>query len=416
VTLDEPGLSGTSEDSSAPSKPPVERPSRCPKGGQAISLGGVGARDEIEIGDGLEYAGGYAVAFAHREGAVRKAGVAFFGPEAEGTAHVTDLGVVADDAPAPLLARRSGDVLATVYRAPSGHASADPTRELTVYVVSRDHAASQGSFVKKADDSTVSDIASDGRDAFVVWDETSPTTVGAQGPGRGVIRGAPVIQTEPGAPARDLSPAESDAEAPRVVPSAAGYSVLWIARGGVEAPPPDAAEVTGEARVFTWLQRLDVDARGVARGPTRDLTPRGGHVAAYDARAFGDSLVIMARDDGEATDGSGGSLLRIRSRGGESESATALPLDGMGRGAPTFVDGRPPWLAWVGHDEQLRLLPLDEAGAPSGLPSSEDSLSDARPLAIWASTSGAPARWLLATPSDPAGPLRAVACTLAKGL
>ncbi len=231
MTLDEPGLSGTSEDSSAPSKPPLERPSRCPKGGQAISLGGVGSRDEIEIGDGLDYAGGYAVAFAHREGAVRKAGVAFFGPEAEGTAHVTDLGVVADDAPAPLLARRSGDVLATVYRAPSGHAYADPTRELTVYVVSRDHAASQGSFVKKADDSTVSDIASDGRDAFVVWDETSPTTVGAQGPGRGVIRGAPVIQTEPGAPARDLSPAESDAEAPRVVPSAAGYSVLWIARG-----------------------------------------------------------------------------------------------------------------------------------------------------------------------------------------
>jgi hypothetical protein len=420
---------GAAEEASTPSKPPRERLARCPKGGRAFGLGDAGQKDDIEIGDALGYEGGFAVAFASRVGTVRKASVALFEPEAAGPGRIVELGRVLDDAPAPLLARRSEDVLAAVFSLPSSHPHDDRKRELSIYSVTHDRAIVVASFAKAADDSMASDIASDGHDAFVVWDEVSPGIAGAtQSPGipgaigpavaRGVIRGAPVTLGEPKIAPRDLSPAESDAEDPRVVADSGGYSVLWLARSPADAAPSDASEVTGEGRAFGWLQRVEIDPMGAPRGPVRDLTPRSGHVSAYDARVFGDggALVVFARDDGEPTDGSGGALLRVRSRGGAIEPAQTLEVGGVAHGAPSFIEGKPPWLTWVGHDEQLRLLPLDETGSPSGLPSAEDALSEARPLEVWSSPSSALGRWLIATPSDPSGPLRSVECALAKGL
>jgi hypothetical protein len=422
--LDEPAAQlGTEalEDASMAGKGPRELPARCPKGGSPIPFysGDARPQTEIEIGGSLGYEAGYAVGFAIRAGAARTAAVALFGPEATGPARVVELGPVAEDAPAPLLAHRSGDVLATVFGVPSGHARVDRNRELTVYAVGSDRASAVASFVKAADDSMASDIASEGRDAFVVWDEVLPAVAGAAptGMARGVIRGAPVSPHEPPVAARDLSPSDSDAESPRIVADGAGYSVLWIARGPGDLSPGDASEVTGEPRAFGWLQRVEIDGFGAARGPVRDLTPRSGHISAYDARMFsgGAGLVIVARDDGEPTDGSGGALLRVRARGGAIDPVETIEAGGVGRGAPAFVEGAPPWLSWVGHDEQLRLLPLDGAGSAGGLASVEAALNEARPLAAWSAPSGAPARWLMATPTDPSGPLRAVECALAGG-
>ena len=88
-----------------------------------------------------------------------------------------------------------------------------------------------------------------------------------------------------------------------------------------------------------------------------------------------------------------------------------------------LLEGRPLWLTWVGRDEQLRILPLDDTGSPGGLASTEDSMSEARPLAVMPSTSrphpgeagalrsaASPSRLLLARPGDPAGPLFTVEC------
>jgi hypothetical protein len=57
-----------------------------------------------------------------------------------------------------------------------------------------------------------------------------------------------------------------------------------------------------------------------------------------------------------------------------------LPTDGLGRGAPMFVDGPAPWLAWVGPREQLRLQPLDNAGEVVAAASAEEGFDEARPL------------------------------------
>jgi hypothetical protein len=402
---------------------PRELSGRCPKGGRQIPLGSLGDTDlqgEIEIGGAIAYDGGYAVGFARRAGASRVAGVALFGPQATGGARAVQLGPMAEDAPAPLLASRSGQVLATAFGMPSGRPHGDPNRELRVYAVEGDHAGALTSFVKAADDSMASDIASDGRDAFVVWDEalSRPTGNTRLEAVHGVIRGAPVSRPEPKVAARDLSPEDSDAEDPRIVADGAGYSVLWIARSPGDVPASDASEVAGEPRAFGWLQQVAIDAQGAARAPVRDLTPRGGHLSAYDVRVFGNGvgLVVVARDDGEATDGSGGALLRVRARGGAVDPVESIEVGGVGRGAPAFVDGSPPWLSWLGHDEQLRPLPLDESGAQGGLASSEGALSEARPLAAWPSSTPAVARWLIATPSDPSGPFRVVDCALDRGL
>lgn len=420
TTIDDPiAQLAAAEDASVALKAPHERPARCPKVGRASSLGDAGPKDDIQIGDAVAYEGGYAVAFASRAGAVRKASVALFGPQVTGPPHVIELGLVVDDAPAPLLARRSRDVLATVFSWPSNHAHDDRNRALTVYSVTQDRANLVASFGKAADDSLASDIASAGQEALVVWDEVKPSpTVGPRGVARGVIRGAIVTPRELQTPTRDLSPAESDAEDPRVVADGGGYSVLWIARSPEDATPSDASEVTGEGRAFGWLQRAEIDPSGTPIGPVRDLTPRSGHVSAYDARMFEASgtLVVYARDDGESTDGSGGALLRVRAQGGTIELPQRLQVDGVAHGAPSFIDGEPPWLAWVARDEQLRLLPLDQSGLPQGLPSAEDALSEARPLAVMSSGSGPGTQWLMATPSDPSGPLRSVECAPAQGL
>lgn len=81
--------------------------------------------------------------------------------------------------------------------------------------------------------------------------------------------------------------------------------------------------------------------------------------------------------------------------------------EGLGRGAPTFVDGPAAWLAWVGPSEQLRMLALDAAGTPAGAPSGEDGMDEARP--VLALPSG---HLLVETPADAARQLRTYGCGL----
>ena len=119
----------------------------------------------------------------------------------------------------------------------------------------------------------------------------------------------------------------------------------------------------------------------------------------------------MARDDGEASDGSGGALLRVVAREASQDPPVAFPADGLGRGAPSFVAGAPPWLSWVSLREESRLLPLDALGVPAAPPSAEPGLDDGRALALLASeTHGSPRKLLAATPADATGALRELTC------
>jgi hypothetical protein len=304
-------------------------------------------------------------------------------------------------------------LLAAAY----GGAHAD-TRELRVYdVATSGDARLLGVVAEQRDDSLAFDVAP----GLVVWDEA---TVGKSA--HGVVRGATVSVDGRVGAAHDLSPPDSDAEAPRIVAGAAdgkGYFVLWLARrpevGATHVDAAPVPETVGEPRAYSWIEMAVVDGSGAPVGAARHLTSTSGHVSAYDVRAVSGearpAVLVVARDLGEAVDGSGGALLRVRAREDGADPPLAFPTDGLGRGAPSFVDGPSPWLAWVDAHEAVQLLPLDGAGAPVAPPSLEPSLDDRSPLlelpsgAPGASDAGA-ARVLVAAPADSTAQLQVFAC------
>jgi hypothetical protein len=432
-------------------------------GGRVAADGGTpGGGGDLEIGDAVGYAGGVAVGLIHHTAAGRTAAVALLRADPSVGAHVVDLGPTLGDAPPPRLGRRNGDLVAVAYAltsAPAGAPAADAaaaqaTRGAAVYTIAADAVAGSPLAVpQRRDESFALDVAFAGSNGLLVWDEATSAP-------RGVVRAA-AFARDHAEPTRDVSPVDSDAELPRVVASGAGFVVTWIARRPEATSLPEAApaEATGEARTYGWLEAIAVDAHGAVTGPARRLTSSAGHISAYDVVAVplavpGDTtppalLVVVARDDGEAVDGSGGALLRVRMRGEAIEPAEPIVTDGLGRGAPTLVawpaaeasaQPAPVWVSWAGKDEQARLLPLSSTGAVTERPSAEDALDEGQPLLFLEPGPGvgagigtrvgtaigpgvrpavapgigagvAPeAEVLVAAPSDPAGPLLLFAC------
>jgi hypothetical protein len=391
-------------------------PSRCAPSHEAFAIGDPAAPTDVEVGDAVPFPGGTAVGLVRRTPAGRVASVALL-DAALGGAHVLDLGATLGDAPPPRVAWVEPSLVAVAYALPAVDAGA-PARGLSLYVVDPSAGAgAMGSVPQHRDDSLAFDAAFSGTYGLVVWDEAVAGDAAAP---RGVIRAAPLTpkpHTRPQdaygvGPTFDVSPAESDAELPRVVSTDRGFDVLWIARGAeIEVDAGAGVEVTGEPRTYGWVERVALDKQGKVVAPAKRLTPASGHVSAFDVQATSDAgkpaLLVVAREDGEAVDGSGGALLRVRVVGDAVEPPLSFASDGLGRGAPTFVDGtRAPWLAWIGPHEESRLLPLDVAGIPAGAPSHEESLDEARPLAVV----GGGARLLVATPTDAASQLRVVSC------
>jgi hypothetical protein len=436
-------VSGSEPDGSAdaPTSGPTSSPktavvsARCHALQPGLPLDESEGADAIDIGDGLAHGDGYAVGFVRQTRAGRMAAVALVGPSTDGV-RLVDLGPTLGDAPPPRLASCGDELLAGAFAVPRAAArvagATDAKRDLALYVVGAagpnqpaSHMAQQG------DESFAFDLACSGRDGLAVWDEIDPGPPGAAA--RGVIRAASFGVGKHAMDARDVSPPGSDAEMPRAVADGAGFFVLWLARRP-DAPPPAPGrereastdiESPGEVRAFGWLEAVVVDATGAATGPVRRLTSTSGHVSTYDVRAgvVGPHPVILvvARDDGEAVDGEGGSLLRVRVRNDEPEAPVELPTDGLGRGPPSFVQGPASWLAWVGPREELRLLPLDEMGDGLGPPSAEEGLDEARPLLSLAgggpvagpeggAQSRRDARVLVASPREKAAQLRVFHC------
>jgi hypothetical protein len=249
--------------------------------------------------------------------------------------------------------------------------------------------------IEQADESLAFDLAFEGESGLLVWDEVagavSPVAVRLPHAGRrGVIRGVVIDRDLHLGASLDVSPPGSDAEAPRVVRGPSGFFVLWIASASEPGAELDAGsdrfptEATGEARTNGWIEMLALDVQGVPRGPVVKLTPERGHVSSYDVvgleRGMPPGVLVVARDDGELADGTGGTLLLVRATDSGADAPVVVPSGGLGRGAPAIVDAQPLWVTWVGDHEDLRMLPLAVAGGSEGVASVEESLGEARPL------------------------------------
>jgi hypothetical protein len=388
---------------------PAVGPSRChaAKGQFAIDDGR--GLEDLEIGDAIASGQEIAVGLVHRVAAGRVAAVALVRSDSEAAPRIVDLGPTPGDAPPAGLARRPSDLVAAAY-AVAGTTTRSRGRPLALYAIKQDKAEPIGAIDQAWDDSFAFDMAAAGDKTLVVWDEAS-------GAGRGVIRVAVVGADGHVGPTHDVSPQDSDAETPRVVVTGNGFAVIWIARAAEPTGAPSdasAPEAVGESRVPGWLETIAVDENGVASGTARRLTSPSGHVSGYDVAPIGSgaapSLLVVARDESEGSDESGGQLLRVRVTGDTVESAVPFTTDGLGRGAPLLAKGAAPWLSWAAHDESLRLLALDPTGAPVGLPSVEPSLDEARPLVVAAAGSHGTDRMLAAFPADATGQLRTFEC------
>ncbi|HEV3189269.1 MAG TPA: hypothetical protein VGY54_02170 [Polyangiaceae bacterium] len=444
------------QDAAASEAVPHVLPARCKSTGRGRAISEGAAAGDLEIGDALAYPGGYAVGLVRRSAVGRVAAAALLEPGANLVlSRVVELGFTPGDAPPPRLVWRSGELLVAAYGVAGGDADADQVRELMLYTLSpSSNPRLLLSVPQRRDDSLAFDMASNGHDAIVVWDE-------APRAGHGVVREAVVGVGARSVRPRDISSAESDAELPRLVANGSGYSALWIAR----APEPgvlldgsgqEVGEAIGEPRAFGWIESIELDEQGEPFGPVRTLTPHNGHVSGFDVQRLAgaptSTLLVVARDDGEAKDGSGGALFRVRVQKDTVEPVVAYAIDGLGRGAPTLVPFAPApeknptnpsglgtqatnqgttqtanqgttqatnqvWLTWVGAHEQLQVLPLDLTGAPRGLPSAEEDMNDARPLLFLPQDflpqeeGGARMQALAAAPSKEDAQLRIFACT-----
>jgi hypothetical protein len=393
----------SAEATAGPETRPAALPSRCTPTGRALAIE---PSDDVEVGDAQPFPGGTAVALVHHTPSGRMSALAIWRPEAP-RLRVIDLAPTLGDAPPPRLAWRGKDLLAVDYVLSPKAPKATGPRDLAVWAIDPSAATPDKpstdarvpepfAYIPQprgdslAFDLACAEAAADSA-ALVVWDEAAV----APSP-RGIVRAA-MLRPDGAEPARDVAPAESDAEMARVLPNGTGFFVLWLARRpepgaapAAESPasaasvPAQELEVTGEPRAFSRLELVAVDAHGAPSGPVRRLTPASGHVSAYDAalltRVPKPTLLVVARDDGEAVDGSGGALLRIRAGADFADAPLELPTDGLGRGAPSLVEASPPWLTWVDLHERLRLLPMDPSGAPAARSSAEEALGEARPL------------------------------------
>ena len=401
----EAGDSTPAPEASSQPKPAVV-PARCKTTEVGFPLDDGRALDDLEIGDALAYPGGIVIDIVHRSAAGRVAALAMLPPDAS-SIRVRDLGPTLGDAPPPRVAVRGADLLAASYVL----GKRPDSREIDVVAISPSgDVRPAGAVIEQRDDSLAFDVAP----GLIVWDEASAPSR------RGVIRAAELTADGHAAPGRDVSPADSDAEAPRVVPRGSGYLVFWIARRPESVATADASEITGEAPANSWLEVIATDGHGQATGPVRRLTPASGHVTAFDVApqqglpGSRPEVLAVARDDGEAVDGSGGGILRLRVHDDGQDPPVAYTTDGLGRGAPGFVDATPPWLTWVALREETRVLPLDGTGAPLALPSGEPELDDGRPLALLDVGKDAKGsrRMLAAMPADPSLQLRVLTCTV----
>jgi hypothetical protein len=415
----------------APDAEQAFAPTRCRQTDLAMALGdGLGAGD-LEIGDALSYPGGVAVGIVHPTSAGRTAAVVLLGGDVAvpgaGASRVSsqlgknvkilDLGPTLGDAPPPRIGWRAPELVAASYvRQRDG---GEATRDTALVAIAADAAAGPPVVIsQQQDDSLAFDLALVGSSGLLAWDEATSGS-------RGVVRAA-AFSKDHAAPARDISPPDSDAELPRVVALGTNFAVIWIASRPEPASCVDASgpEATGEVRSYGWLEMVAVDVHGAPIGPVRSLTQPSGHVSAFDVEARPADgpplLVVVARDDGEVVDGSGGALLRVRVKGDVVESPVAFANDGLGRGAPTFVSpsaaspSAPFAVVWVGKEEQVRFLPLDGSGAPASKISVEEAMNDARPLLFLEGpapdAAGPRSMVLVATPTDATAQLRAFAC------
>lgn len=347
----------------------------------------VDAPFSVELGRALAHSSGYVVPLLRGDSRATSAVIVRLEPEGKTErTRLTDLGPVHSSVPAPKVVALGADVLVAL---PDADASGG---EYRVGRLSGEQVTWFGEVDEHGDDSPAFDLAAADDRWLLTWDDWEPKR------GKGVVLVVTAAVGEPIQPSatQTLSPDTTDAQAPRALVRPGGYWLAWIALGPAKqaAKLPDEPTAEGEddaplAASASWLEVVRVDQSGKAESAVLQLTPKEGHISAYDVVAAHDGRLLFAvRDDGGGAEFDDARIDMIRVGVDGSVERDVMPVEDLGASAPSLLfDPKPAngsphgWLALASTTGATMLAGLTPWGAALDAPATDDGLSGAGVLA-----------------------------------
>ena len=358
----------------------------------------------VEIGRGARVSEGWAVGIKRElkteEGAGTFAEVVVLDDGAT-KGRVVRLGRTRGDLDAPLVVASDGGWVAAMLEP---NASGLSTR----LVRSKGDGLHWGAEIEQGrDESLALDVAIGERVGVVTWDDVTDDGE------RAVVMLATVAteSLEGGERAVAVSGEGVDAELPRLTKRPGGFWLAYVARGrgDEDDEPRDPRATEGRFRaeriVPSWIELLPLDQDGKVEGEPRAVTPRTGHVLAFDMGPGKDGGVVIAwRDDDTPSGAQGGTVtvMLVGAAGVGQEQPVAS--DEVGAGVPNLVGGFLALPDGLGH---VLAAPIKEDAELEGELRREDALGIGQVLAADGD------RLLIARPSGKAADFAAVTCSRA---
>jgi len=307
--------------------------------------------------------GGFAVGVKHAHKGATQAAVALLGPTLA-TNRLVPLGRSRSDMDAPVLA---GDADGWVAALLEPNASG-----LSLHLVraSAGHLTWGGDWPQGRDESLAHDIAVAASVGVAVWDEVDDKGE------RSVVMLATfdAKNLKRSRPATAVSGEKIDADVPRVLSRPGGFWLAYVARDVLRMPdkPDDKAlgrspkqeRFAAEKIDPSWIELIPLDGTGKPSGVAQAITPRDGHVLAFDLERGKDGGAIVAWRDDDKPSGAGGGRVHVSlvTMSGAAHTQLVAEED-VGSGLPNLLSG---WIALPDARGQARLAPLGADGVMQG--------------------------------------------------
>lgn len=356
----------------------------------------------VVLGPGIAHGQGFAVGLKRDTADGAAAEVALV-DGSTGKGRLVRLGRSRGDVEAPLVVG-AGDGLIAAMLEPNASGFS-----LQLATITGDEAKWRAELPQANDESLAFDVAYGEASVVAAWDAVSRDGERSQIVLVTLDRGGLSVTESD----RVVSPEKVDAELPRVVPRAGGFWLAYVARSTMTLPPrpsdeqldidPKRERYAAEMIEKSWLEVLPLDPTGTPAGPARAITPRKGHVQAFDvARGTGDGLLVAWRDDDTPSGSQGGQVRLIAVNAGGAEQPVVVADEDVGLGVPSLLPG---WVAIASARGESRLAPIDESGRLLG------TLRTEKPLGVGQLLAARDQSLLLARPDGTAVELTLVHCS-----
>jgi hypothetical protein len=353
----------------------------------------------VEVGEGAAYDGGFAVGALREAEGGSVAFVALLGPDGK-DGKLVRLARSRGDMDPPVVAGSGRSVLAAMFE-PNAAGRAIKIARVTDGEVAWGPELSEG-----RDESLAVDMAVSGARALIAWDDVTKDH------DRGAVMLSSLDPKELKATAaRPVSKPDADADSPRLVARPGGFWLAYVSRaeGRATAKPgkPDAARPSdtrdkgdkgdkpkppspadddegeaqgGQAIERAWVEVVPLDESGTPTGTPQRVTPKDGHVLAFDIVVADEGAALVAwRDDDTPSGSSGGTVTMARvALGGSVGEAKVIADEGVGTGVPSLLPG---WVAVSGVSGPKQLAAVAPIGVLLEPLTPEPSLGTGEPIA-----------------------------------